>query len=309
MPVSFPDPHSRMVAPDRFVATGASGFVGRELALALEGRLQPVHLGIDGWRERLAGADWRNAVVFHLAARVHRRDGADEAAYERDNVEKTHAVAEAAAAGGARRIVFASTIKVMGEESAGRALRAGDQPRPADAYARSKWRAEQRLAECGARTGIEVVVVRAPLVIGPAALGHLPALLELADSRWPLPFAAVDNRRTFIAREDLVALLVRCAHAPVQGRTLMAGDPDALSTPRLLRVLRAALGRPARLFPAPVAALEAAAHLAGVHDRMRRLTRSLEADVSETVRDTGWRPARPIDDALREMAAAWKAAA
>jgi nucleoside-diphosphate-sugar epimerase len=309
MPVSFPAPLPRMAPADRFVATGASGFVGRELARALGGRLQPVHLGIDGWQERLARAEWRNAVVFHLAARVHRRDDVDEAAYERDNVEKTLAVAEAAAAGGARRIVFASTIKVMGEESAARALRAGDPPRPGDAYARSKWRAEQRLIECSVRTGIEVVIVRVPLVIGPAAMGHLPALLGLADSGWPLPFAAVDNRRTFISREDLVALLVRCAEAPVQGRTLLAGDPDALSTPRLLRVLRAALGRPARLFPVPVAALEAAAHLGGMQDKMRRLTRSLEADVSETMRDAGWRPARPIDDALREMAAAWRAAA
>lgn len=309
MPVSFPALPFRMASPDRFVATGASGFVGRALARALGAPLHPVHLGIEGWRERLPGVEWRNAVVFHLGARVHRRDGADEEAYERDNVEKTRAVAEAAAAGGARRIVFASTIKVNGEESVGRALRATDPPRPHDAYARSKWRAEQRLAECSARTGLEVVIVRSPLVIGPAAQGNLSALLTLADSGWPLPFATVENRRTFISRDDLVALLVRCAHAPVQGRTLMAGDPDALSTPRLLRVLRAALGRPARLFPMPVAALEAASHLARVHDGMRRLTRSLEADVADTLRDADWRPARPIDDALREMAAAWKAAA
>jgi nucleoside-diphosphate-sugar epimerase len=297
-----------MASADRFVATGASGFVGRELARALGAPLEPVHLGIDGWRERLARAEWRNAVVFHLAARVHRRDGADEAGYERDNVEKTRAVAEAAAAGGARRIVFVSTIKVNGEESAGRALRSDDPPRPHDAYARSKWRAEQRLTECSVRTGIEVVIVRSPLVIGPAAQGNLPALMKLADSAWPLPFASVENRRTFISRDDLVALLVRCAHAPVEGRTLMAGDPDALSSPRLLRALRTALGRPARLFAMPVAALEAAGHLAGVHDNLRRLTRSLEADVRDTMRDADWRPARPIEDALRDMALSWRAA-
>jgi nucleoside-diphosphate-sugar epimerase len=298
-----------MAPADRFVATGTSGFVGRGLAAALGGRLHRVHLGIEGWRERLDAALWQDAVVFHLAARVHRTGDADEAAYERDNVEKTRAVAEAAAAGRARRLVFLSTLKVNGEESAATPLGPGDTPHPADAYARSKWKAEQALAACAARTGLEVVVVRSPLVIGPAALGNLPALLRLADSPWPLPFAGLRNRRTFIALEDLVALLLRCADAPVAGRTLMAGDPDAVSTPRLLRVLRRALGRAPRLFPMPAAALETLAALAGQHERMRRLTRSLEADVGATLRDTGWRPARRIDEALGEMARAWKAAA
>ena len=131
--------------------------------------------------------------------------------------------------------------------------------------------------------------------------------MRLADSAWPLPLAALDNRRTFIARDDLVELLLRCAHAPVAGRTLLAGDPDAVSTPRLLRVLRAALGRPARLFPMPAAVLEAASSLAGKGDAMRRLTRSLELDAQEAMRALEWKPRIPIDDALREMATAWKA--
>lgn len=295
-----------MTTPERFIATGVSGYVGRSLAGALGSRLHAVHLGMDGWRERLRQAQWRDAVVFHLAARVHRSDADDEAAYERDNVSKTREVAQAAAEGGARRLVFLSTIKVHGEESPGRALRPDDPAHPVGAYARSKWRAEAALAECAASTSLEIVVVRSPLVIGPAAHGNLPALLRLADSGWPLPFASLRNRRTFVTRDDLVALLLRCAEAPVAGRTLMAGDPDAVSTPRLLRVLRSALGRRERLFPMPAGVLEAAAAIAGVREPMRRFTRSLEADVSDTIRDAGWQPAKPIDKALREMALAWK---
>lgn len=295
------------MSPDRFIATGASGYVGRALAGRVGSGMHGVRLGIEGWRERLRDAPWRGAVVFHLAARVHRASEADDAAYERDNVVKTREVAESAAAGGARRLVFLSTIKVHGEESPGRPLRAGDAPHPSDAYARSKWRAEAALAECAARTGLEVVVVRSPLVIGPEAHGNLRSLMRLADSGWPLPFAALRNRRTFVARDDLVALLLRCASAPVGGRTLMAGDPDAISAPRLLRVLRAALGRPPRLFPMPAVALETAASVAGLREPMHRFTRSLEADVSETMRDAQWAPAKSVDEALREMALAWKA--
>ncbi len=295
-----------MSIADRYVATGTSGFVGRALAQALEGRVHAVHLGTDGWAARLPAVPWHGAVVFHLAARVHRAGKDDEAAQERDNVEKSRTVALAAAEGGARRIVFLSTIKVSSEESTQRPLRADDPPNPRNAYARSKWRAEQALASCGARSGIEIVIVRSPLVIGPSAQGNLTALMRLADSAWPLPFAALDNRRTFIARGDLVELLLKCAHAPVAGRTLLAGDPDAISAPRLFRVLRGALGRPARLFPMPAAVLEAASKLAGKGDLMRRFTRSLEVDAQEAMRMLEWKPRIPIDDALREMAITWK---
>ena len=301
-----------MSAPElpRSVATGASGFVGRRLAAALGGRLDALALGRDDWREQIGAVRWKDAVVFHLAARVHQGGALGDALYERDNAEKTRALAEAAAAGGARRLVFLSTLKVNGEETRATPMRAGDTPRPQDAYARSKWRAEQGLAECAARTGLEVVVARSPLIVGPGAKGNLASLLALADTPWPLPFAAIDNRRTLIAVDDLVELLLRCARVPdANGRTFLAGDPDALATPRLVRVLREALGRPVRLFRASPALLESSAALLGLGDRMRRLTRSLEADVAETRAALDWKPRAPIDEALRAMAMARRKAA
>lgn len=294
----------------RIVATGATGFVGRRLAAACAGGLDTLAFGGDTWREQMRAANWKDAVVIHLAARVHQGGTGNEADYKRDNEEKTRSLAEAAAAGGARRLVFLSTIKVNGEETQDTPMRADDTPQPQDAYARSKWRAEQALAECAARTGLEVVVVRSPLVVGPGAKGNLASLLALADSPWPLPFAAIENRRTFVAVDDLASLLLACARVPAaRGRTFLAGDPDAVSTPRLMRVLRAALGRPARLFRASPALLESSAAILGFGDRMRRLTRSLELEVGETQRALDWKPRAPIDDALRAMALARRRAA
>ncbi|QJR13141.1 hypothetical protein DSM104443_04236 [Usitatibacter rugosus] len=297
-----------MASTDRWIVTGAAGFVGTGLAALARATVQPLSLAPDDWRARIAAVDFRSTVVFHLAARVHGRES-DEAQWMRDNAEKTAELARAAASGGARRFVFLSTIKVNGEETLGQPFRATDAPGPSDAYARSKHEGERALA-IAASPGLEYVVVRSPLVIGPAAPANLAALVRLADSAWPLPFGAIRNRRTFIARDDLVSLLVRCAESPrAVGRTFLAGDPDAVSTPRLFNVVRSALARPARMFGMPAGALEAAASLAGQGDRMRRLTRSLEVDCRDAMETLEWAPRRPMDEALREMARSAKGAA
>jgi nucleoside-diphosphate-sugar epimerase len=284
------------------VVTGASGFVGRALAARLGESTRPLALSGEDWRARIESCSWQGAVVFHLAARVHVA-GAQEASRQvQDNAEKTRFLAQAASRAGARRFVFLSTIKVNGEETAGRAFRAGDAPAPADAYARSKWMAEQSLAEIARDTQLEVVVVRSPLVVGPGAAGNLRALLRLVDSPWPLPFASIDNRRTLVALADLVELLRLAAVVPqASGHTLLAGAGEAVSTPRIVAVLRAALGRAPREFAMPVAVLEA---LGGV--RMLRLTRSLEVDTTQTTQVTGWKAAVPIEEALAEMACVWR---
>ena len=284
------------------VLTGASGFVGRALAPLLPGAMS-LRLGVEDWRNRIGAASLGGATVIHLAARVH-GDGEAETLFEHDNVEKTAALAEAARAAGARRFVLLSTIKVNGEETREQPFHPDDPPAPADAYARSKWRAETALRDRAGK-GLEFVIVRSPLVVGAGARANLRALASLADGPWPLPFAAIRNRRTLVHVEDLARLLLACAREPAAaGRVFLAGDPQPASTPFLLRTLRAALGRPARLFPMPRAALEAAAACAGHLQRMRRLTRSLEADLSETTRVLGWRAQVPLERALAELALA-----
>jgi nucleoside-diphosphate-sugar epimerase len=291
------------------VVTGSGGFVGRRLAERF-GRFEALRLGVDDWRERVAAVRFERATVFHLAARVHRPGDDDDAAYRRDNVDKTRALAETAAAQGARRLVFLSTVKVIAEESAGRPISPADPPAPADAYARSKHAAELALADVARASRLEVIVVRSPLVIGAGARGNLLSLLRLADSSWPLPFAAIRNRRTMIQVDDLADLLVRCAllERASGGRAFLAGDPAAVATPALVEAIRGSLGHRARLFPVPVAALEAGAALVGRGEAMRRLTRDLELDVSETMRELEWHPRIGIGPGIERMAAAYGAA-
>ncbi|APV52312.1 hypothetical protein BWI17_05710 [Betaproteobacteria bacterium GR16-43] len=291
------------------MVTGASGFVGSGLSRVLGAHCEPLALGGADWSQRVAEVNWRDATVFHLAARVHAHGDA-EAAFQHDNVEKTETLARAAASNGARRFVFLSSIKVNGEQTTGQRFQASDPAKPEDAYARSKWRAEQAVAEVSRSAGLDHCIVRSPLVIGPGAKGNLVSLLRLADSPWPLPFAAIDNRRTFIARDDLADLLQRCGFAAeASGRTFLAGDPDSVSTPRLLTVLRRAMGRSARLFHVPVGLLEALSGAVSLGASMQRLTRSLEVDAGDAMRLLGWSPRRTMDEALAEMGRAAKGAA
>ena len=271
---------------ERAVISGASGFVGRSLASLVEGTIVQVHLGEPDWMDQVRAADYSGATVFHLAARVHGQEPDTEAAYWHDNVVKTRAFAQAAASGGARRFVFLSTVKVNGEETRLRPFRSDDVPAPEDSYGRTKWEAEKSLAQ---GSGMEFAIVRSPLVYGAGVKGNLLALLRLADSAMPLPFGAVENRRSFIHVDDLARLLVECGtHPGAAGRVFMAAHPDRASTSRVIAAMRGFLGLPRRMVPVPPILLEAGAFLAGQRTRMRRLTRSLEVDASETQRVLGW---------------------
>lgn len=291
----------------RIVLTGATGFVGR--AVAARGPHDPLRLSAPDWRERIAAADYGGACVVHLAARVHRVDDRDASAFELDNVAKTETLALAAARGKASSFVFASTVKVNGEETIGQPFRATDAPHPEDAYARSKWAAEQALARVAHEHGLPVHIVRPPLVYGRGARGNLAALLRLCDSPWPLPFASLRNRRSWIAVDDLADFLVLCAQRPAPGiHTWLVSHPVPASTTDIAGALRTALGRPARLWRCPPAFLESAAASAGRRQAASRLTRSLEVDGRAAMAAFGWNPGVSLAEAARGMASAWRAA-
>ncbi|MGE5616042.1 MAG: NAD-dependent epimerase/dehydratase family protein [Bacillota bacterium] len=289
----------------RAIVTGSHGFVGRALLERLAADAVPLRLSSTDWRDRVAAADFRGATVFHLAARSHDLSGTREQ-FALDNEEKTRVLAQRAASGGARRFVFLSTIKVLGEETGATPFRASDEPRPQDEYARSKHAAECAVREIAGAIGW--TIVRSPLVVGPHVRGNLRSLLRLADSPWPLPLGAIDNRRTLVQVDDLAALLCLCAQSPqAQRRVFLAGDAEAISTTRLVESLRRAFGRPARLVRIAPQWLECLAAMTGSSKRVRRLTRSLEVDASEARELLGWRSAIGVERGLAEMASAYRA--
>lgn len=294
------------MTPLRYVVTGASGFVGRRFVALAGPSCTPISLSASDWQRRIESADYAGAVVIHLAARAHRGGTAEQ--FQHDNVEKTRVLAQAAARNGARRLVFLSSIKVNGEATASRPFTAHDAPAPQDAYGRSKRDAELALAGIGATAALDTVIVRCPLVYGAPAKGHLATLLRACDSAWPLPFASVHNRRSFIALDDLCRALLRCASAEAAaGKTYLVAHRDAISTPGLIRSVRGALGRPARLFAFPPRGLEFAACAAGLGATMKRLTRSLEADASLAETELGWRAQTGPDEAVAQMVREYRA--
>lgn len=285
-----------------FIVTGATGFVGSRLMRGLGGNPATLSMAGEGWAAAAQSAPFARATVIHLAARAHRMDADSGALYLRDNAEKTRQLAQLAASRGARRFVFLSSIKVLGEETTARAFTCADRPAPRDAYGRSKLAAEVALQEVAAKGSMQCVIVRSPLVYGKGARGNLASLLELADSGWPLPFASLAAPRSFIHVDDLAELLLACALRPqAAGRIYLAAHREPACTRDLAGALREALGRPRRLFPMPPAAIEALGAAVGQRARALRLTRALEVDPSAAEGDLGWRARRGLAVAVADL--------
>ena len=287
----------------KFLVTGASGFVGSALCATLTTRRFDVLQAVRG---APVVAGMAVDTVIHLAARVHVMGESSLDAlprYRAANTAGTLALAEQAAAAGVRRFVFASTVKVNGEES-DTPYRETDTPHPTDAYAISKWEAEEGLRAIAARTGLQVVVVRPPLVYGPGVRANFLAMMRWIKRGVPLPLGALDNRRSLVALDNLVDFLITCStHPAAANQTFLVSDGDDLSTSELLRRMARALGKPARLLPVPPALLYAGAALLGRRDFARRLCGSLCVDISKARDMLGWTPPLSVDQGLRLVAA------
>ena len=220
------------------------------------------------------------------------------------NVEATRHLAQQAAAAGVRRFVFVSSIKVNGEETVpGRPFTADAEPQPQDPYGQSKLEAEQALFEIARQTGLEIVVVRPPLVYGPGVKANFASLMRALQRRLPLPFGSIDNRRSLVARDNLVDLLLLCSrHPAAAGQVFLVSDGEDLSTAQLCRGLSRALGVRPRLLPVPAALLRLLGVLSGRRQQVQRLLGFLQVDITATRSRLGWIPPVSVEQGLREAA-------
>ena len=311
----------------RILVTGAGGFIGRALCPGLAARGHRVVAGLRGGPapavppvagveprllgEIAPGRDWRGAlgdvdIVIHLAQLAHRR-AAD--AVLGAEPQAAAALARGAAEAGVRRFLYMSSVKAMGDVTLpGERLRAGDPPRPEDAYGRAKLATERALAEVAADTGLELVILRPPLVYGPGVGGNFRALVHLAGSFLPLPLAGIDNRRSLIFRDNLVDLAAAAAlHRGAAGQVLLAADGAGLSTPALIRILARGQGRVARLFALPDAVFAALRRFPGMGLVVSRLTLSLAVDDGATRALLAWTPPVAAEAGLTLTARAFAA--
>ena len=220
--------------------------------------------------------------------------------YRQVNVEGTLALARQAALAGVRRFVFISSIGVNGNQTSV-PFTADDVPCPQEPYAVSKYEAEQGLLLLADEFGMEISIIRPPLVYGLGAPGNFGSLLKWVGKGIPLPLGAVrSNRRSFVALDNLVDLIMTCIdHPAAANQTFLVADGEDVSTAELLQRMARAMDSKARLLPVPVWLLEKAASLLGKRDVARRLCGSLQVDITHTRHRLGWAPPIGLDEGLR----------
>lgn len=310
-----------MTAQVGILLTGGTGFVGqsllprllekspRKITLALRSAIS-----IDRCKAHVVGSfsnatDWSAAllnqqVVIHSAARAHimKADVAESLAeYRRVNVDGTLNLARQAAAAGVKRFIFVSSIKVNGEWTpSGQPFTPDDTPAPEDPYGISKWEAEQGLQKLATATGMDVVIIRPPLVYGPGVKGNFASIIKLVAKGFPLPLGAISNKRSLVAVDNLVDLIITCIdHPAAANQVFLAGDGQDFSTTELLRGLSKAMNKPSRLIPVPASLLVLGATLVGKKGLAQRLLGSLQVDLSKARDLLGWEPPITAQEGLR----------
>ncbi len=319
------------------LVTGASGFVGQALGHLLNAQpdtsWRPVVRTLrtqqnawpDAWPTpfiiNLEHGDFSAALsgvdcVIHLAARVHMLNDQNSdplAAYRRVNVDATLRLARQAAASGVSRFIYLSSIKVNGEATATalqpQPFAADTPPQPLDSYGVSKWEAEQGLAHIARETGLQVVIIRPPLVYGTQVKANFLQLMRWVRRGLPLPLARARNQRSMVYVGNLVDLIWRCTHHPrAAGQTFLVSDGQDMSTAQLIQNLARAMHQSARLWPCPLFVLAWGARLTGRQAALERLFGSLQVDIQATCQTLEWQPPFSVEAGMAATVAAMLAA-
>ena len=318
----------KRVCVSKVLLTGATGFVGRALVAELLRRDKTVvaavrklapNLPTDVHQEVVgnlsSNTEWGSAlqnidVVIHLAARVHIMD--DSAAdplteFRKVNTEGALKLARQSADAGVKRFIFLSSIKVNGEMTVpGQPFQPNDNYIPTDPYGLSKYEAEQGLLAIAKQTGMEVVIIRPPLVYGPDVKANFSSMMKWVNKGLPLPFGAIHNQRSFVALDNLVDFIIHCIdHPKAANEVFLISDGEDVSTTQLLQKVAKAFAKKPMLIPVPVCLMTFVAKLVGKGDVANRLFGSLQVDSSKARDLLGWKPIITMDEQLKKTAEAY----
>lgn len=306
----------------KVLITGSNGFVGQFLSCYLKDRgcecistcrHLPDEYSAGTTRHFAVGnidaqTQWQAALtdvdcVVHLAARVHVMQETDTdplAAFRLVNTEGTMNLARQAVVAGVKRFVYLSSIKVNGEQTTDRPFYADDHPDPQDPYAVSKFEAEQQLLVLSKETGLEVVIIRPPLVYGPGVKGNFSRLIGLVSKSLPLPLAGIKNARSLVNIQNLCSLIHACLlHPKAAGEVFLVSDGDDLSTSELFDKIARALARNSRLFYLPAGFIKFGAYILGRQAEYERLFCSLQVDIAKNKQFLDWTPDFSSDNGIK----------
>ncbi|MDR3409567.1 MAG: SDR family oxidoreductase [Formivibrio sp.] len=310
---------------NRVLVTGANGFVGRGVCSELTRREYDIHCAVRNTLDPYAvncklfklsdigsATDWSGALdavdfVVHLAARVYvMQDKSTDplTAFRQVNVAGTLNLARQASAAGVQRFIFISSIKVNGDITLpGEKFHADDIPAPQDPYGISKYEAENALRELGAETGMEVVIIRPPLVYGPGVKANFLSMMCWLHKGIPLPLGAIHNQRSLVSLDNLVDLIMTCINHPkAANQTFLVSDAEDISTTQLLRRMANALNVRAKLLPVPQWILATSFAILNKNNFTQRLSGSLQVDITKTRNLLEWVPPFSVDAGLMKVA-------
>lgn len=287
--------------------TGATGFVGKSLCILLEQNKYLIKLS----DQRLSILDWSHELltidtVIHLAARVHiikDRSTNPLSDFRNVNVDGTLNLARQAAAAGVKRFIFLSSIKVNGEFTLPNQPFKANEANPQDPYGISKHEAEIGLRDIAAETGMEVVIIRPPLIYGAGVKANFASLSRIVKAGMPLPLGSViNNRRSFVSLQNLIDLIITCIdHPKAANQTFLVSDDDDVSTSELIRKIAKAQNVPTRLFPVPIIFLKSLAKVFGKLEIEQRLLGNLQVDITKNKTLLGWQPPYTLEEGLGMM--------
>jgi nucleoside-diphosphate-sugar epimerase len=304
--------------------TGANGFIGKSLCKSLINlkipiialarsqnfflnflQTEQIQLGEFSLKSNLKEYFSKCHCVVHCAGKAYdNKLELDE--YNSANIKLTKKIAEYAVAAGVKRFIFLSTIKVNGESTNKndkiKVFKHYHKPNPQDGYGISKFEAEKVLLDIALKTGLEVVIVRLPLVYGIDTKGNMKRLIKLINFRIPLPFKEIRNKRSLIGIDNLIDLIIRCIEHPnAAGKIFLISDGKDLSTPELIKHIASAMGQSVKLFSFPVSLLKFFGFIFRKQKEIGQLTGSLQIDISHTKEILNWSPPVSTEEGIRRM--------